>query len=132
MIDRERGGKVDRMWPNIRHVRFWGLTFFGIAVALFVLGLVPGWGVAAEISFVGTAVLAICYLCWLAWALVSGRVGLIHWGPTARRRRRLQRRAAARARADALVQQQRLDAALSHGPYRPDHPYPVPPASDER
>jgi hypothetical protein len=36
----------------------------------------------------------------------------------ARRQPRLERRAARAARADAMVQQQRLEAALSHGPYR--------------
>jgi hypothetical protein len=66
----------------------------------------PCWGLTAEISFVGTALVAIVYLCWLVWAVVTGRVGLIHGEPTTRRRRRLDRRAAARARAEALTQQQ--------------------------
>jgi hypothetical protein len=107
------------MWPfNGQHARFWGFTFFGIAMALLVLGLIPGWGVTADISVVGIAVLSIWFLCWLAWALATGRVGLVHGEPTARRRRRLERRAAAQAQADALMQQQRLEAALQHGPYR--------------
>jgi hypothetical protein len=119
------------MWPwNGRHIRLWGFTFLGIAFALLVLGLIPGWGLTAEISLAGIALVSILYLCWLAWALATGRVGLIHGTPTARRRRRLERRAAARAQAEALVQQQRLDTALSHGPYRSEPG--VPPASDER
>ena len=119
------------MWPfNGPHMRFWGFTFLGVAFVLFVLGLIPGWGITADISFIGIAVLSIWFLGWLAWALVTGRVGLIHGEPTARRQRRLERQAAARAQADALVQQQRLEAALSHGPYRPKNW--VPPASDER
>jgi hypothetical protein len=119
------------MWPfNGRHARFWGFTFFGIAMALLVLGLIPGWGITAEISFVGIAVLSIWFLSWLVWAMVTGRVGLIHDRPTARRQRRLERRAAARAQAEALVQQERLEAALQHGPYRSDTS--VPPDSGER
>jgi hypothetical protein len=118
------------MWPwNTRRPRFWGLVLLGAAVALWLLGLVPGWGLAAAISFVGIAVLGLVYLGWLAWAVATGRVGLIRGDPTARRQRRLARRAAARAQAETLVQQQRLDAALSHGPYRPQTP---PQASDER
>jgi hypothetical protein len=119
------------MWPfNGRHARFWGFTFFGIAMALLVLGLIPGWGITAVISIAGIAVLSIWFLCWLAWALVTGRVGLIHGQPTARRQRRLERRAAAQAQAQALVQQERLEAALSHGPYRPETG--VPSVSDDQ
>jgi hypothetical protein len=64
-------------------------------------------------------VVGAAWLGYLAWALATGRGGLAHWAPTARRQRRLDRHAAEAARADALVQQQRLEAALSHGPYRP-------------
>jgi hypothetical protein len=118
------------MWPSsTRHARLWGLGVLGVAAALFVLGLVPGWGLAAAISFVGVAALGLIYLGWLAWAVATGRVGLLHGEPTARRQRRLGRRSAARAQAEARVQQQRLEAALSHGPYRPET---AAPASGER
>ncbi len=79
----------------------------------------PGLGVTADIYFVITAVAGAAWLGYLAWALATGRVGLNHWAPTARRQRGLERRAAKVARADALVQQQRLEAAFSHGPYQP-------------
>jgi hypothetical protein len=95
------------MWPwNGRHIRLWGFILLGIAVALLLLGLVPGWGLTAEIDFVAGSLVAIAFLCWLAWQVATGRMGLIHGEPTTRRRRRLDRRAAARARAEALTQQQ--------------------------
>jgi hypothetical protein len=118
------------MWPwNGRHIRFWGFTVLGVAVALVVLGLLP-WVVTTDISLALTMAASIVILGWLAWAIGTGRAGLRRWEPTARRQRRLERRAAARAQAAALTQQQRLDAALSHGPYRPETA--EPPASDER
>src|SRR5215468_6011157 len=40
-------------------------------------------------------VLGTSYLCYLIWAIVTGRIGIIHWAPTARRQRRLAARAAA-------------------------------------
>jgi hypothetical protein len=87
------------MWPvNGRPVRRSGLICLGVAVALFVLGLVPGWGIAAEIGFVAGALVASAFLGVLAWQVATGRIGLIHADPTARRRRRLERRAAERAR----------------------------------
>jgi hypothetical protein len=117
-----------RPW-NGRPIRFWGLAFLGVAVALVVLGLLP-WTVTADVSLALTMVVSIVILGWLAWAIGTGRVGLRRWEPTARRQRRLERRAAARAQAEALIQQQRLQAALSHGPYRAETA--EPPAADER
>jgi hypothetical protein len=85
------------MWPrNGRHARRWGFAGLGVAVALFVLGLVPGWGVADEIDFVAGALVAIAFLGMLSWQVATGRMGLIHPQPTARRQRRLERRAAGR------------------------------------
>lgn len=102
-----------------RHRRIRDVIVLGVVLAVFALGLAPGWGVTAEISFVITMVVCAAWLSYLAWALVTGRVSLTHWVPSARRQRRLDRRAAEVARDDAIVQQQRLDAALSHGAYRP-------------
>jgi len=74
------------------------------------------WEPTAIALAVVNAVVSIVYLCYLAWALTTGRIGMIHWAPTARRRRRM----AARATADeARLEQQRLDAAMSYGSYRP-------------
>jgi len=86
------------MWPfNGPHARRNGFVALGVVIPLFVLGLVPGWGIAAEIDFVGGALVAIAFLGVLSWQMVTGRIGLIHMQPTARRRRRLERRAAGRA-----------------------------------
>jgi hypothetical protein len=85
------------MWPfNGRHARRNGFIALGAAVALFVLGLVPGWGIAAQIDFVAGALVALTFLGVLSWQVATGRIGLIHLQPTARRRRRLERRAAGR------------------------------------
>ncbi len=102
-----------------RHRRIRDIVVIGVVIAAFALWLAPGWGLTAEIYFVIIMVVGTAWLGYLAWALATGRVGLDHWAPTARRQRRLERRAAKVARADALVQQQRLEAALSHGPYKP-------------
>src|ERR1700729_1823823 len=104
---------------NSRHRRIRDVIVVGVVIAVFALWLAPGWGLTAEIYFVITMVVGITWLGYLAWALATGRVGLNHWAPTARRQHRLERRAAEVARADALVQRQRLEAALSHGPYKP-------------
>jgi hypothetical protein len=129
-MDPERSGEVGHMWPwNTRHGQFWGLTTLGVVVALFTLGLAPGWGLTFQIAVVGNSVIAIVFLCSLGWQLATGRIGLLSWHPTARRQGRFERRAAARARADALVQQQRLGEAMSHGSYSPRS---APPASGER
>jgi hypothetical protein len=102
-----------------RHRRIRDIVVAGVVIAVFALSLAPGWGLTAEILFVITMVAGIAWLGYLAWALATGRVGLNHWAPTARRQRRLERRTAEVARADALVQLQRLEAALSNGPYKP-------------
>ena len=102
-----------------RHKRIRDVIVLGVVIAVFALWLAPGWGLTAEICFVITMVAGAAWLGYLAWALATGRAGLNHWVPTARRQRGLERGAARAARADALVQQQRLDAALSHGPYQP-------------
>ncbi len=111
-----------------RHSWIRDVIAVGVVIVVFALWLAPGWGLTAEIYFVITVVVGIAWLGYLAWALATGRVGLNHWAPTARRQRRLERRAAEVARADALVQQQRLEAALSRGPYKPQAG--SPPGSD--
>jgi hypothetical protein len=113
------------MWPwNSRRVRLWGWVLAGVAIVLFLLPLAPG-ALPTEIAVSASMVIGFVGLCGLVWAIATGRVGLWRWQPS---KRRLERRAAARAQADALVQQQRLDAALSHGSYRPEPP----PAPDEQ
>lgn len=83
---------------------------------LVILGLIGSWEPSAIAYSVITLVGGFVYLCYLIWEIATGRVGLIHWTPTARRQRRLGRRVAAR---DEAAQQDRLDAALSHGAYQP-------------
>jgi hypothetical protein len=56
------------------------------------------------------------YLSYLFWAMATGRVGVIHWAPTARRQRRLAARATTQ---EARLEQRRLDAAISYGSYQP-------------
>jgi hypothetical protein len=102
-----------------RRRRFRDVVVLGVVIAVFALWLATGWGLTAEICFVITMVVGAAWLGYLAWALATGRVGLKHGAPTARRQRRLERRAARAAQADATVRQQRLAAALAHGPYRP-------------
>ena len=109
-----------------RRSGLWGWVFLGLAVALVVLGLLP-WALTTDICLAATMVVFIAILGWLAWVVGTGRVGLWRWEPTARRQRRLDRRAAVR---EALTEQQRLQAARSHGPYRPQTA--EPPAADER
>jgi hypothetical protein len=88
-----------------------------VAVAvLVVLGLIGSWAPSAIAYTVITLVGGFVYLCYLIWEIATGRVGLIHWTPTARRQRRLARRV---ARRDEVAQQERLDAALSRGAYQP-------------
>jgi len=99
---------------RLRHVT----AVFVVALAtIAVLLLIGSWQPSAIAFTALTMVLGFVYLCYLVWEIATGRVGLIHWAPTARRRRRL---AAARAQAEALAGQHRLEAALSHGPYRPE------------
>jgi hypothetical protein len=79
------------------------------------LAVLP-WESAVVGYFVVWMVVAGAYLLYLFWAMATGRVGVIHWAPTARRQRRLSARAAA---AEERLEQQRLDAAMSYGSYRP-------------
>jgi hypothetical protein len=74
------------------------------------------WESAVVAYLVVWMVLAGVYLAYLVWAMAAGRIGVIHWAPTARRQRRLAARAAAQ---EARLEQQRLDAAMSYGSYRP-------------
>lgn len=69
-----------------------------------------------RVGYFGKRRLGSVYLCYLVWAMATGRIGVIHWAPTARRQGRLGARAAAE---QARLEQQRLDAALSYGSYRP-------------
>jgi len=85
-----------------------------------------GWPTAVDIVVLLGMVLNIATLCWLIWAMATKRIGVTHWVP-ARQRSLFGPRQPTRA--EAALQQQRLDAALSHGPYRPQAPAP---ASDER
>ena len=82
---------------------------------LVILGLIGSWEPSAITYSVITLVGGFVYLCYLIWEIATGRVGLIHWAPTARRQSRLARRV---ARRDEAAQQERLDAALSHGAYQ--------------
>src|SRR5580698_8616727 len=96
---------------NDRHRRFRDVTLAGGVVAFFLLQIVAigsGWPAAVDIVVLLGMVLNIAALCWLIWAMATRRIGLTHWTPAR--------------------QQRRLDAALSHGPYRPQ---PAPPP-DER
>lgn len=88
-----------------------------VAALPIVAGLVVlPWESAVVAYVVVWMVLASGYLLYLFWAMATGRVGVIHWAPTARRQRRLAARAATR---EARLEQQRLDAAMSYGSYRP-------------
>ena len=100
-----------------RRRRLRDATIIGGVVAVLALGLVPGWGLPAEIFFVIIMAAELAILCYWLWQLGTGRVGLTHPAPTARRRRRLERQAAEEAQARAMIEQQRLEEALSHGPY---------------
>jgi hypothetical protein len=97
-------------WPHHR-------TAVIVAALPVVAGLaVLPWESAVVVFLVVWVVLAGAYLVYLFWAMATGRVGVIHWAPTARRQRRLAARAAAE---EARLEQQRLDAAMSYGSYRP-------------
>jgi hypothetical protein len=112
-----------------RHRRLRDVMIAGGVIAFFLLQIVAigsGWPTLVNVVVLLGMVLNIAALCWLIWAMATRRIGVAHWTP-ARRQSRIG--AKRRARAEALVQQQRLDAALSHGPYRPETPAP---ASDER
>jgi hypothetical protein len=103
-------GRRTARWPHHR-------TAVIVAALPVVAGLaVQPWESAVVVFLVVWLVLAGAYLLYLFWAMATGRVGVIHWAPTARRQRRLAARAAA---AEARLEQQRLDAAMSYGSYRP-------------
>ncbi len=111
-----------------RHRRLRDVTLAGGVVAFFLLQIVAigsGWPAAVDIVVLLGMVLNIAALCWLIWAMATRRIGLTHWTPGRQQRRIGARR---RARAEAMTQQQRLDAALSRGPYRPQSA----PPPDER
>jgi hypothetical protein len=97
-------------WPHHRTVLI--IAAVPIVASLAVLP----WESAVVVFLVMCMVLAGAYLLYLFWALATGRIGVFHWAPRARRQRRLAARAAT---AEARLEQQRLDAAMSYGPYRP-------------
>ena len=104
--------------PHGRRSRLKIVTIAALAAVavLVILGLIGSWEPSAIAYTVITLVGGFVYLCYLIWEIATGRVGLVHWAPTARRQRRLARRVAA---SDEAAQQERLDAALSHGAYQP-------------
>jgi hypothetical protein len=112
-----------------RHRRFRDVILVAGGIGLPLLLIVAGgagWPPAVVIAVVLSMVVNLATLCWLAWAVITRRVGLLHWVPN----RPVGKRAAARrAQAEATAQQQRLEAALSHGRYRAETA--EPPASDE-
>jgi hypothetical protein len=111
-----------------RHRRLRDVTVAGGVVAFFVLELAAagsGWPAAVDIVVLLGMVLNLATLCWLIWAMATRRIGVTHWAPARQQSRTGARR---RARAEAMAQQQRLDAALSHGPYRPQ---PAPPPGEQ-
>jgi hypothetical protein len=86
------------------------------ALAVIILLVALAWEPAAIAFAVVNAVVSIVYLCYLGWAISTGRIGIVHWAPTARRQRRMAGRSAAE---EARLEQHRLDAAMSYGSYRP-------------
>ena len=97
-------------WPHHR-------TALIVAALPVVAGLaVLPWASAVVVYLGVWMVLAGASLLYLFWAMATGRVGVIHWAPTTRRQRRLAARAASQ---EARLEQQRLDAAMSYGSYRP-------------
>jgi hypothetical protein len=102
-----------------RHRRLRDGVIVGGVVAFVLLQFAAagsGWPTAVDIVVLLGMVLNIATLCWLVWAMATRRIGVTHWAPNGEQRRIGAKR---RARAEAMAQQQRLDAALSHGPYRP-------------
>jgi hypothetical protein len=97
-------------WPHHR-------TAVIVAALPVIAGLVVlPWESAVAVYLFVVLVLLGAYLVYLLWAIATGRVGVIHWAPTARRQRRLAGRA---SKEEARLEQQRLDAAMSYGSYRP-------------
>jgi hypothetical protein len=80
-----------------------------------------GWPTAVDVVVLLGMAANLATLCWLIWAMATKRIGVTHWAP-ARQQSLFGPRQVTRA--EAALQQQRLDAALSHGPYRaqPDPP----------
>lgn len=115
-----------------RHRRLRDVMLAGGVVALISLRLVAigsGWPPAVDIAVLLGLVVNVATLCWLVWAMATRRIGLSHWTPSQQQHQiGAKRIAARRARAEAM-KQQRLEAALSHGSYRPEPT--VPPGSDE-
>jgi threonine/homoserine/homoserine lactone efflux protein len=72
------------------------IVVLATVAVLVILGLIGSWEPSAIAYSVITLVGGFVYLCYLIWEIATGRVGLIHWTPTARRQRRLARRVAAR------------------------------------
>jgi hypothetical protein len=115
-----------------RHRRLRDVLIAGGVVAFFLLELAAagsGWPAAVDIVVLLGMVLNLATLCWLIWAMATRRIGVTHWAPARQEGRIGARR---RARAEAVAQQQRLDAALSHGPYRPQSSSGPPPGERER
>jgi len=86
------------------------------ALLVIVLLAVTVWKPWTHAFVVAVMVVSIVWLGYLIWAIVTGRIGILHWAPTARRQRRLAGGASAE---QARLEQQRLDAAMSYGSYRP-------------
>jgi len=87
----------------------------GALTVVVLLAAANSWEPTAIALVIVDVVGGIVYLCYLAWAIATGRVGILHRAPTARRQRRLSASAAEETR----LQQQRLDAAMAYGSYRP-------------
>jgi hypothetical protein len=115
-----------------RHRRLRDVMIAGGVVAFFLLELTAagsGWPAAVDVVVLLGMVLNVAALCWLIWAMATRRIGVTHWAPARQESRMGARR---RARAEAMAQQQRLDAALSHGPYRPQSRPDPPPGEQAR
>jgi hypothetical protein len=97
-------------WPHHR-----AAVILGVLPVIAGLVVLP-WESAVVAFLVVWMVLGGAYLVYLVWAIATGRIGVIHWAPTARRQRRVTARAAIQ---EARLEQQRLDAAMSYGSYRP-------------
>jgi len=96
-----------------RHHR--SAAIVGALAVILLLVAANSWEPTAIALVIVDVVGGIVYLCYLVWAIATGRVGILHQRPTARRQRRL----SASAVEEARLQQQRLDAAMSYGSYRP-------------
>jgi len=104
---------LDERTARKRHHRTAAIV--GALTVIVLLVAANAWQPTEIALFVVYIAGGIVYLCYLAWAIATGRVGIVHWAPTARRQRRLSGPAAEQAR----LEQQRLDAAMSYGSYRP-------------